>query len=79
MKTRLDQTLVHDLRELVAALDRRVPRIEREGEHDIARDAEGLRRAALRRIAELEAVGSAVSISSGMRGPQAPAEQDPEG
>ena len=54
MKARSDQTLVHDLRELVAALDRRVPRLEREGERDIARDAQGLRRAALKRIAELE-------------------------
>jgi hypothetical protein len=31
MKARSHQTLVHDLRELVAALDRRVPRVEREG------------------------------------------------
>ena len=31
MKTRSDQTLVNDLRELIAALDRRVPRVEREG------------------------------------------------
>jgi hypothetical protein len=49
-----DTTLVHDLGELVAALDRRVPRLEREGEHDIALDARALRRAALNRIAELE-------------------------
>ena len=54
METRSDQTLIHDLRELIAALDRRVPRIEREGEHAIARDAHGLRRAALKRIDELE-------------------------
>jgi hypothetical protein len=54
MKARSDQTLMHDLFELVAALDRRVPRLEREGEHGIARDAQGLRRAALKRIAELE-------------------------
>jgi hypothetical protein len=45
---------MHDLLELVAALDRRVPRLEREGEGDIARDAQGLRRAALKRVAELE-------------------------
>ena len=62
MKTRSDQTLVHDLRELIAALDRRVvPRIEREGERAIARDAQALRRAALKRIFELE----------GLRSPQA--------
>ena len=54
MKARSDQTLMQDLLELVAALDRRVPRLEREGERDIARDAQGLRRAALKRIAELE-------------------------
>lgn len=54
MKPRSEQTLMHDLLELVAALDRRVPRLEREGERDIARDAHGLRRAALKRIAELE-------------------------
>jgi hypothetical protein len=54
METRSDQTLIHDLLELVAALDKRVPRLEREGECDIARDAQGLRRAALKRVAELE-------------------------
>ena len=54
MKTRSDQTLVHDLREFIAALDRRVPSSEREGEGAIARDAQGLRRAALKRICELE-------------------------
>ena len=54
MKTRSDQTLVNDLRELIAALDRRVPRVEREGERAIARDAQRLKRAALKRISELE-------------------------
>jgi hypothetical protein len=54
MKASSEQTLVHDLRELIAALDRRVPRLERDGERDIARDAQALRRAALKRIAELE-------------------------
>ena len=54
MNTRSDQTLVHDLRELIAALDRRVPRLEREGEREIALDAKALRRGALKRIAELE-------------------------
>jgi hypothetical protein len=54
MKPRSDRTLVHDLRELVAALDRRVPRMERDGERAIARDAQGLRRAAVKRICELE-------------------------
>lgn len=57
METRSDQTLIHDLRELLAALDRRVPRIEREGERAIALDAQRLRRAALKRICELERLG----------------------
>lgn len=43
-----------NLLELVAALDRRVPTLDREGECDIARDAQALRRAALKRVAELE-------------------------
>ena len=54
MKDRSDQTLVHDLRELIAALDARAPRLEREGERDIAHDAQKLRLAALKRIEELE-------------------------
>ena len=56
MKTRSEGSLVHDLRELIAAIDRRMPRLEREGESAIARDAQGLRRVALKRIAELEQV-----------------------
>jgi hypothetical protein len=47
-------TLRH-LRELIAAIDRRVPQIARVGEVDIARDAAALRDKALARIAELEA------------------------
>jgi hypothetical protein len=54
MKARSNQTLVHDLRELIAALDRRVPRLEQVGERDIALDAKVLKRAALKRIGELE-------------------------
>jgi hypothetical protein len=54
MQTRSDQTLARDLRELVAALDRRVPRVERESERAITSDAERLRRGALKRICELE-------------------------
>jgi hypothetical protein len=44
---------IKELREFVAALDRRVPRVERVGEADIARDAATLRSRALRRIDEL--------------------------
>lgn len=58
------QALLHDLRELIAALDRRVPRIEREGERDIARDARELKRAALKRIADLERSASAQATSA---------------
>jgi hypothetical protein len=54
MKAKSHEAVLQDLLELVAALDRRVPRLESEGEHDIARDAQGLRRTALKRIAELE-------------------------
>ena len=46
---------IRHLRELIAALDRRVPHIERVGEVKIARDAASLRTKALKRIAALEA------------------------
>lgn len=62
MKTRSDQTLIRHLRELVTALDRRVPRLERENERSIALDATALKRAALRRIAELERSPSATVV-----------------
>jgi len=48
-----DPELVEELRELIAALDRRVPRVERAGESAIARDAAALRAKALRRLHEL--------------------------
>jgi len=54
MKTKSYDAIRQDLLDLVAALDRRVPRLEREGECGIAADARGLRRAALKRIADLE-------------------------
>ena len=46
---------VRELLELIAALDRRVPQMERAGEVSIARDAAELKDRALRRIDELEA------------------------
>lgn len=46
--------LVRELRELIAALDRRVPHIEREGEVQIALDAAALRARAVARLADLE-------------------------
>jgi hypothetical protein len=42
-----------ELEELIAALDRRVPRVEQAGEAAIARDAAALRAAAVDRLAEL--------------------------
>ena len=47
--------LIRNLRELIAALDRRVPHVERAGEALIAQDAAALKAKALKRIAELEA------------------------
>ena len=45
------------LRELIRALDRRVPHPERAGEIRIARDAQMLRREAVARIEELQRAG----------------------
>ena len=47
------RTLAH-LRELIEALDRRVPHIESAGEIQIAHDAAAVRDKALERIAEIE-------------------------
>lgn len=48
---------IRQLRELITALDSRVPRIERTGETTIAADAEALKEKALKRLAELQADG----------------------
>jgi hypothetical protein len=48
---------LRNLRELIAALDRRVPQVARVGEVGIARSGTELRAAALRRIDELERAG----------------------
>jgi len=53
-RSTLKQQIRH-LRELIAALDRRVPMIERVGEEGIAREAAALKNKALKRLAELEA------------------------
>ena len=45
---------VRELYELIAALDRRVPQVERAGEIAIARAASALKSEALKRIEELE-------------------------
>ena len=46
--------VVRALLELIAALDRRVPQVQRAGEASIARDAVALKARALKRIEELE-------------------------
>ena len=56
--------LVRELRDLIAALDRRVPHMERAGEASIARDAATLKAKALKRIAELEDQDSHLSLAS---------------
>jgi chorismate mutase len=49
--------IVSTLRELISALDRRVPHVERPGEIRIARDAQILRRQAVAQIEELSRQG----------------------
>jgi hypothetical protein len=51
---------VRELRELIAALDRRVPQVERVGEVAISRAAAVLKSEALKRIEELECDSPAV-------------------
>jgi hypothetical protein len=46
--------LLRELHELIEALDRRVPQIQRAGEASIASDAAALKAKAMARIAELE-------------------------
>lgn len=46
--------LIRHLHQLIEALDRRVPHVERAGEAQIAADARVLRERALRRLLELE-------------------------
>jgi predicted component of type VI protein secretion system len=49
-----DATTIRMLQELIEALDRRLPHVERAGEAAIAEDAAALKQRALERIAELE-------------------------
>ena len=46
--------VARELTELIAALDRRVPRVEQAGEAAIARDAAALRARAVERLAEIK-------------------------
>jgi hypothetical protein len=65
--------VVCELYELIAALDRRVPQVERVGEIAIARAAAALRGEALRRIATLEHEADADEIASWFEPTQATA------
>jgi hypothetical protein len=60
---------VRELLELIAALDRRVPQVERAGEASIARDAAALKARAVKRIEELERErsGTTEEIAKGPR------------
>jgi len=49
------QRLIGQLRELIDALDSRVPQLEREGETRIAGEAAALKQKAVARLAQLEA------------------------
>jgi hypothetical protein len=55
------------LEELIAALDRRVPRVEQAGEVTIARDAAALRAKAVARLAELAATSGEIRRSTDRR------------
>jgi hypothetical protein len=73
--------VLHALRELIAALDRRVVHVERLGEARIASDASALRREAMNRIRELttpferEACRPEPSSGGGMMHEHEPARQ----
>jgi hypothetical protein len=58
--------LTRELEELIAALDRRVPRVERAGEAEIAREAAALRARARARLDEL-ANDAAAAAAGGPR------------
>jgi hypothetical protein len=55
---------VRELLELIAALDRRVPQVQRAGEEAIANDAAALKARALKRIEELEGTRSSAALRS---------------
>jgi hypothetical protein len=59
------RALVRELEELIAALDRRVPRVEQAGEAAIARDAASLRAKAVARLAELARDASIPPVAAG--------------
>ncbi|HUU36042.1 MAG TPA: hypothetical protein VMW48_18380 [Vicinamibacterales bacterium] len=56
-----DSTTVQRLREVIAAIDRRSPRIGRPGEAAIVRDAADLRAKAIERLAQLDRSSAATT------------------
>ena len=62
MTTRSDA--IGELHELIAALDRRLPQVQRIGEIEIAREAATLKALALKRIEALERVLSSDDVVS---------------
>ena len=62
--------LVRELHELIAALDRRVPQVERAGEAAIARDAAALRQKAVQRLRELDEQAAAADLHASDRSTQ---------
>ncbi len=61
--------LERDLREVIAALDRRVGRVEQEGEVSVARDAAALRAEAVERLADLTDQEASEPPAAGNRPP----------
>lgn len=61
--TQIDSlAIIQDLTELIEAIDRRAPQLERSGESSIANAAARLRSEARARIIELEAINDGQSI-----------------
>ena len=67
--------LARELQELIAALDRRLPRVEQAGEAAIARDAAALREKAVQRLSELEARDKVAALRAGDRSKRVRARQ----
>jgi hypothetical protein len=65
-----DAERIRELEELIAALDRRVPHVERVGEAGIAHDAANLRAKAVRRLKKL-AGQDPPDLQTETRGPKA--------
>jgi hypothetical protein len=61
-----------ELRDLIAALDRRVPRVEQAGEASIARDAAALREKAVQRLEQLSDRSTIAALGAGDRSTQSP-------